>query len=207
VPAFYAVPAVRGALKKNVATGETGGGTGIRTLSTVVIGCDCEELRPDRRQPDDARKGDQRRAPRHYQAGRCLPRGGGPDLQLQLGRGHGRDPQGRRDRRHLDQGRRAAGRHRRCPDGGLAVLVAQMPTASTISGGSVNPTTPVNSASLTFGFFLRDMLVRALSHPLVSSCHPPSGISLGYPNWHPNWHPTGWYGVRWSEMGWSERIP
>ena len=43
------------------------------------------------------------------------------------------------------------------PDGGLAVFVAEMPTAGTISGGSVNPnpTTPVNSVSLRFGFFLR----------------------------------------------------
>jgi hypothetical protein len=43
------------------------------------------------------------------------------------------------------------------PDGGLAVFVTEMPTAGTISGGSVNPnpTTPVNSVSLTFGFFLQ----------------------------------------------------
>jgi hypothetical protein len=43
------------------------------------------------------------------------------------------------------------------PDGGLAVFVAEMPTAGTISGGSVNPnsTTPVNAVSLTLGFFLR----------------------------------------------------
>jgi hypothetical protein len=32
-----------------------------------------------------------------------------------------------------------------------------MPTAGTLSGGSVNPspTNPANSVSLTFGFFLR----------------------------------------------------
>jgi hypothetical protein len=43
------------------------------------------------------------------------------------------------------------------PDGGLAVFVAEMPTAGTISGGGVspNPTNPANSVSLTFGFFLR----------------------------------------------------
>jgi hypothetical protein len=37
------------------------------------------------------------------------------------------------------------------------MFVAEMPTADTISGGSVNPnpTRPVNSVSLTFGFFLR----------------------------------------------------
>jgi hypothetical protein len=39
-------------------------------------------------------------------------------------------------------------------DGGLAVFVAEMPTAGTISGGSVNPnaTTPVNLVRRTFGF-------------------------------------------------------
>ena len=42
------------------------------------------------------------------------------------------------------------------PDGGPAMFVAEMPTAGTISGGSVNPnpTTPVNAVSLTFGFFV-----------------------------------------------------
>lgn len=46
------------------------------------------------------------------------------------------------------EGRRAAG-HQRGPDGGLAVFVAEMPTAGTISGGSVNPnaTAPVNLVS------------------------------------------------------------
>ena len=32
------------------------------------------------------------------------------------------------------------------------MFVAEMPSAGTISGGSVNPTTPENLVSLTFGF-------------------------------------------------------
>ena len=71
-------------------------------------------------------------------------------------------------------------------------VVAEMPTAGPISGSSVNPnpTTPVNSVSLTFRFVLRAS--RSDSSPR---------------NWHPNWHPTRWYGVRWARMGWSERMP
>jgi hypothetical protein len=53
-PAFCAVPAAGETREKNVPTGETGGGTGIRTLSTVVLAATARSARPDRHRGNPA---------------------------------------------------------------------------------------------------------------------------------------------------------